>query len=400
MENKIELWEEPRLSLLEKKSFQCQMSNYDHSVLCGMLRKCKPSKILEIGVAEGGTTAVIVQALSMMGCSSEMWSVDLNERFYQDDTYQTGYEYENLKSNICMNNVKHSFVWGGVAENIEEIGGQIDFAVIDTTHQLPGEILDFLCILPYLSKNATVVLHDVDLNYRRMVFGNSRLKKYARECVSTKILFTTVVGEKYEFYDGQKMGNIAAFNINEDTMKYIKSLFYALSLTWSYLPDEELLDGYRKVYKEIYDRDCLDCFEKAVRNNKEMIKCRDDVKTYMDIVEERKLIRGNFLFPYEKVPVESKVALYGAGKVGKDFYQQIKDHFDVVTWVDHDYERVVSEVSSTLISINSPKQLYECDFDYVVVAIADEKIANSVCQELIDKGIAKEKVIWKRPWNI
>ena len=43
---------------------------------------------------------------------------------------------------------------------IDEIGSDIDFLILDTLHIVPGEILDFLVCLPYLTKDAIVVLHD------------------------------------------------------------------------------------------------------------------------------------------------------------------------------------------------------------------------------------------------
>jgi hypothetical protein len=54
MEKEIELWKEPSLILREQGTFICEMSLREHSILCGMLRTCKPSKVLEIGIAEGG----------------------------------------------------------------------------------------------------------------------------------------------------------------------------------------------------------------------------------------------------------------------------------------------------------------------------------------------------------
>ena len=42
---------------------------------------------------------------------------------------------------------------GNIAtEYIEKIDNNIDFAMIDTAHFEPGEILDFLIILPFLKK--------------------------------------------------------------------------------------------------------------------------------------------------------------------------------------------------------------------------------------------------------
>ncbi len=44
---------------------------------------------------------------------------------------------------------------------LDEIGKEIDFVVLDTTHVLPGEILDFLLALPYTAENCVFVIHDV-----------------------------------------------------------------------------------------------------------------------------------------------------------------------------------------------------------------------------------------------
>ena len=51
---------------------------------------------------------------------------------------------------------------GNIAtEFIEKIGKNIDMVFIDTAHYEPGEILDFLIILPFLKEKAIVILHDI-----------------------------------------------------------------------------------------------------------------------------------------------------------------------------------------------------------------------------------------------
>ena len=51
---------------------------------------------------------------------------------------------------------------GNIAtEYIEKIGNNIDIAMIDTAHFEPGEILDFLIILPFLKDEAIVIFHDI-----------------------------------------------------------------------------------------------------------------------------------------------------------------------------------------------------------------------------------------------
>lgn len=36
------------------------MSEFDSAFLCGIIKKQKPKKILELGIASGGTTAIIM----------------------------------------------------------------------------------------------------------------------------------------------------------------------------------------------------------------------------------------------------------------------------------------------------------------------------------------------------
>jgi predicted O-methyltransferase YrrM len=44
---------------------------------------------------------------------------------------------------------------------LEKIGNDIDMVFIDTVHYQPGEILDFLMVLPFLKEEAIVIFHDI-----------------------------------------------------------------------------------------------------------------------------------------------------------------------------------------------------------------------------------------------
>jgi hypothetical protein len=47
---------------------------------------------------------------------------------------------------------------------MDEIGGDIDFCLIDTLHTIPGGILDFLMVFPYLKNDAIIIFHDINLH--------------------------------------------------------------------------------------------------------------------------------------------------------------------------------------------------------------------------------------------
>ena len=163
MYKSIRKFKKPREILKYNDSVVCEMTDVQLDFLCGMIRKHQPHKLIEVGVAEGGTSAVVLNCLQMECPDCEMYSVDLNENLYRNDNYKTGYVLSDLSSYL-RNLDKHHLLTGGILpEFIYEIGSDIDFVILDTVHRLPGEILDFLCVLPFLSENAVVVLHDITM---------------------------------------------------------------------------------------------------------------------------------------------------------------------------------------------------------------------------------------------
>lgn len=72
---------------------------------------------------------------------------------------------------------------------IDEIDDGIDFVLIDTIHVRPGEITDFLSVLPYLKENAIVCFHDIGASFS----WGPRFKP-AYYC--NDILFSCIKGEK------------------------------------------------------------------------------------------------------------------------------------------------------------------------------------------------------------
>jgi predicted O-methyltransferase YrrM len=362
------------------------MSQHDHQVLCGALRKVKPKKVLEVGVAEGGTTAVLVNCLSMLDIESELWSVDLNEKLYCNAKQDTGYVYAELKKYIKIDKIRHQFCLGGtIADYIDKIGDGIDFAVIDTTHKLPGELIDFLCIFPYLRENATVVLHDVDLNFLRAVYGNKNQILLSKESIATKVLFSTIAADKYLCWDHEKLPNIAVLHINGDTKKYIGNVFYALTMTWAYMPADQILERYRQSLKKHYNQELLRYYDIAVSNNQRIYERTRLAK----IMDDQELLEIRYEFPYSQIPKKSRIVIYGAGKVGCDIYaiQSMLKDYSITAWVDKNFEKLDNH------EIKPPQFLKNCEFDFIVVAVEKISIFQEICSYIIEKGLGKEEQI-------
>ncbi|MBQ4402827.1 MAG: class I SAM-dependent methyltransferase [Selenomonadaceae bacterium] len=164
--NEIPLDFEPRRKILPKIPAvpdEPEMSEFESAFLCGALKTFRPKKILEIGVAGGATTAIILQTLEDLGEPYEIHSVDVAEKFYCDQSKTSGFMAMFAKEKILGElRGTHEFHIGKVLPQIiDEIGGDIDFVILDTVHNLPSEVLDFIAMLPYLKVGAVVVLHDV-----------------------------------------------------------------------------------------------------------------------------------------------------------------------------------------------------------------------------------------------
>lgn len=266
-----------------------KMYEPDSAFLCGLLRKTGPKKIVEVGIANGATTAVTMQCLHDMGISASVHGVDILDGTYTGSGLEVGIvakkaadllgvEDFNLHLGVCL------------AEVIEEIGEGIDFLILDTTHKLPGETLDFIAAFPWLSEDATVCLHDVRQNH----------KKPPRDSrIGTSALFNSVAADKYINADSTRnpdYPNIAAFRLNEDTEKYMTNVFGALTFNWSYVPSEQMMKEYLRIISEKYPDECKWIFERALKMNEISLKhpsmvLRQMPQVFHDRVRTRKKSR-------------------------------------------------------------------------------------------------------------
>ena len=104
---------------------------------------------------------------------------------------------------------------------------------------------------------------------------------------------------------------------------------------------------------------------------------------------------NKYLFPFDKVSKESNIILYGMGNVGQAFYAQMKttNYCNIVTCVDKNHRGI----SGLAITIQSPEILKMGLFDYVIVCIENESIRSEIVEELVELGVAKEKIVAENP---
>lgn len=196
------------------------------------------------------------------------------------------------------------YTGGGICNYIDEIGGAIDFLILDTVHLCPGEILDFLVCLPYLTENAVVVMHDIAMQYA------SKRSAYATQLLLDTVSAEKIVGRDMETgYAGYP--NIGAFKLNKDTQRYIDNVFSALNISWEYMPEE--LDLYRSHLAGHYKAELIELLGIAAENNKRKLIERED--------EKYNSIRAwtDFVLRIQN----RDVYIYGNGKVAKRLHKAL-----------------------------------------------------------------------------
>ena len=203
------------------------MTLNERHFVSGLIKLFAPCQILEIGVAGGGNTVNILHTIKDM--ESSLTSIDIAEIFnhpFVGPLEVGGFvkqEFDYLSSN------KWQLLTGkDPAERMEDLNRKFDMVIIDTAHVHPIETLNFLSVLPFLNENAVVILHDVSL------FMDT-VKKYNEvSCIATRVLMSCVCADKYspEFKGFGGYTNIVAFQISEDTRKYIRNVFDSLMIPW------------------------------------------------------------------------------------------------------------------------------------------------------------------------
>lgn len=246
-----------------------EMYRSERYFLNGIIRSMKPKKILEVGVANGGGTAIILNAIKDID-GAELYSVDYLEESYRHPDKPSGFLVEEEFPQLM--DKWHIFRGGDVSCFIEEIGGDIDLLVLDTMHTHPWETLNFLCILPFMKQESSwAVLHDISYFAGDKFLGG----------LACRYLFGHVVSEEKICpvpYIENIPANIGAFRISDITMKFADDLFGSLLLPWESKVLEQDFDSMKKIIGKYYSPEQYESFCYAYSFQKYLEKHREEIK--------------------------------------------------------------------------------------------------------------------------
>ena len=224
----------------------------------GIIRKYKPKKLVEIGVLLGGSSIIMLNAIKDIE-NSKLYSIEISNH---NSIGKCAYEhFPNLIN-------KWKLFKGDITVNfIEKIGNNIDLAMIDTSHFEPGEILDFLMILPFLKEGAIIIFHDIDHQITHS-HGKDMRNEWA-----PYLIFNLIRGEKY-LPSGKGILNkdIGAIKLENNQKRFIHDYCRALGGQWQYFPSEKNIEDTIKFFEKYYDTYCLTIFQESVKFNRQFVK--------------------------------------------------------------------------------------------------------------------------------
>lgn len=368
------------------------MLENEQKLFVHLMKENTPSKILELGTHIGGTTAVILATMEELNLNAKLYSVDLyaaeeNMRNTIDESVSK--KYPNWNQDNWLIYCDHV-----IAEVIEDIKGDIDFCIIDTSHMLPGEVLDFITILPFLQDGAIVVLHDT----RLATAGVARIAN------ATNILFSSVVAsEKFLIQDEHnQIQNISAFRVDSDTRKYIENIMLALSLPWGYPVMEKHQLAYEKIVKKYYSKSYhlfCDCYKYGSTVGMQSI-------VNINYTKLKNILIENIVSLYEEK--QEKIVFWGCGDVLSTF-------FDSKSWwgqfpqlfIDQLYQNSMLE-NFIFIDANSNTKLFQGqevhkpeyiqtlgdEFSSVIITPFDSTIQQAIESNLLQMNIPKNKIVF------
>ena len=247
-----------------KKYSGLQQNIIESYFINGIIRKFKPKKCLEIGVANGGSAILILNAIKDIK-DSILISLDLNKELYIDKTKKTGYRVKKYFPELCRNwklftgELPHIF--------LAKLNIKFDFLFLDTAHYAPGELINLIEVLPFLNEGAIVVLHDIIWHF------NIRGFKEIKFTPTQIYIMSSLFGQKIYLKNNFKgFNNIGAVILYPGQENHYLDYFLLLMSFWDEMITEKQINQLRLFISKYYKKDIyLRIFNSAINLNKNYI---------------------------------------------------------------------------------------------------------------------------------
>lgn len=105
-----------------------------------------------------------------------------------------------------------------------------------------------------------------------------------------------------------------------------------------------------------------------------------------------------YMLPYTDSETEGKkLILYGAGRVGCDYYRQLqkRESCELVFWGDKSYQYL--EKDAVTGDAGTIGKLPDSAYDFIIIAAGEAALSQQMYADLTESGVKITKIVWKEP---
>ena len=99
-----------------------------------------------------------------------------------------------------------------------------------------------------------------------------------------------------------------------------------------------------------------------------------------------------YVFPYDDLPKETRVIIYGFGQVGYSYWKYINDTqcMQIVGLADKDFLKMQEYED-----VYSIDELIKKDHDYIIIAVENEETAIKIREDMRNLNIDEKRILWR-----
>lgn len=139
---------------------ESNVNDDDAPFLAGLVAAASPAQILEIGVASGFSSAVMLKAANSYTGFERLSAIDISPAYFVNPVIPTGQAVQEMTPEHIQ---QYNLITGCQAFEAMDSIGKVDLVFIDANHFHPFTTIDMLSVLPYVEQGSWVALHDISL---------------------------------------------------------------------------------------------------------------------------------------------------------------------------------------------------------------------------------------------
>ena len=161
--------------------------------------------------------------------------------------------------------------------------------------------------------------------------------------------------------------------------------------------NERMLENTNRIYlelKEVFEQHVLKKDLLAQLEKRTIDMTMNALNQYMGFSLKHRIPK--FIIEIDDLR-DMRLVLYGASQMGQDVKSiLLKENIETVAWVDKNYKYFQNQN----LEISAPGILETMEFDKLLIAVSKKALADSIKNELLEKGINEDKIIWRKPMMI